>query len=88
MNGLFRTKIEKNRYRSLEYFRQKNLEKKLVIMTHTTDCYFMTLVLKKSFDFFAEHWQKSPKIVIIALTPEGERAESVYFLSIVCLLLA
>jgi hypothetical protein len=57
----------------LKIFSPKNSAKKLAFLTHNKAkfCkkFIITLVFEKNANFFAENWQKSPKIVIITSTP-------------------
>jgi hypothetical protein len=54
-------------------FSPKNFAKKLAFLTQNKAKFgkklIITLVFKKNAKFFAENWEKSPKIVIITSTP-------------------
>jgi hypothetical protein len=55
-------------------FSPKNLAKILAFFAQTSVVFakivIITLVLRKTPNFFAENWQKSQKIVIITSTPD------------------
>jgi hypothetical protein len=55
-------------------FSAKNLAKILAFFAQTSVVFakivIITLVLRKTPNFFAENWQKSQKIVIITSTPD------------------
>jgi hypothetical protein len=57
----------------LKYFSPEKIAKKLAFLTQSKaklcKILIITLVFEKNAIFFAENWQKSPKIVIITSTP-------------------
>jgi hypothetical protein len=61
-------------------FSPKNSAKKLAFLTQNQakicKILIITLVFEKNANFFAENWQKSPKIVIITSTPGHPDAET------------
>jgi hypothetical protein len=64
-------KIAKN-WRFLTQTKAKLWKKNLII----------TMVFEENANFFAENWQKSPKIVIITSTPDCHSLQMIFFFAL------